>query len=171
MRRLDLRELLRKIVLQLNKKHAGVGSSVQISLPLNLPEIFWRDCSFEKLIESLMYYASWIASPARPVRIAVRQNARMLDLEKFFNIHPSHWVQIKIDLVASGYGESVRKIFRDHGFQCEEWVGVEDSRKQLGVFSLKAEHRLKLLFWVESHAFRRKTDLLIPVSEPIVLSD
>jgi hypothetical protein len=171
MRRLDLRELLRKTVLKLNRKHAGVRSSVQLSLPLNLPELFWRDCSFEKLIERLLHYASLIASPARPVRIAVRQNAKMLDLEKFFDIHPSHWVQIKIELGAAGFGEGVRNIFRDHGFQCDEWVEIEGSRKQLGAFSLKAEHMLKLLFCIENHAFRHRCDLLIPVTVPIALSD
>ena len=171
MRELDLTALLRKTVLRLNKMHAGTGPSVQLSLALNLSKFFWHDCSLEKLIDRLVHYASVISPPARPVRIAVRQKAKMQDLEKFFDIHPSHWVQIKIDLAAAGFEEGVRKTFEDHGYRCEEWVGVEDSRQQMGVFSLEAEQKLKLLFWAENHTFRHKCDLLIPVTDPVASLD
>jgi hypothetical protein len=167
MKSLDLTALLRRTVLHLNKVHAGAGSSIQLSLSRNLSKFVWHDCSLEILIERLIHYALVIGHSGRPVRIAACRKAKLRDLEKFFDIHPSHWVQLHIDLEAPGFEKGVRQIFEDHGYQCEEWVGVEDSHQQLGAFSLGAEQAPKLLFWTENRRFRQKCDLLIPVTKPL----
>lgn len=171
MRELDLAALMRKIVLRLNKKHEGVGSSVQLSLPLNLPGLFWHDRSLEKLIERIIHYASVISCPAQPVKIAVRQKTRLLDLEKFFDIHPSRWIQLRIELGAAGLEERARQILQDHGYRCGEWVEVENSRQQLGAFCLETDRSLKLVLWTENHRFSPKCALLIPVAESLCSSD
>jgi hypothetical protein len=163
---MDIAALVRKTVLRLNKTHAGVGSSVQLSLALNMSKFWWHDDSLEKLIAKLLRYASVMSHPARPLRVAVRRKGKLLDLEEFFDIHPSHWVQMSIRMAASGLDEGVRKILEDHGYQCDESVGVEGSVQQLGAFSPGAKEKLMLVFWAENHRLRHKCDLLIPVTHP-----
>jgi hypothetical protein len=167
MKTLDLTALLAKTVLRLNRMGARVGSSIQLSLSRNLSRFAWYDRSLERLIEKLIHYASVINHPGRPVRIAVCRKARLLDLEKFFDIHPIHWVQLHIDLEAPGFERGARQIFEDHGYRCEEWVGVEDSPQQLGAFCIGAEQTPRLVFWAENRRFRHRCDLLIPVAEPL----
>jgi hypothetical protein len=86
MRKMDIAALVRKTVLRLNKTHAGVGSSVQLSLALNMSKFWWHDDSLEKLIAKLLRYASVMSHPARPLRVAVRRK-KIVDL-KSFDIHP-----------------------------------------------------------------------------------
>jgi len=169
MGRMDLAPMLRRTVLWLNKKHAGAGSSVQLSVAFNLSQFSWHDGSLEKLIEKLLRHASVISHPARPLRIAVRQRAKLLDLEVFWDIHPSHWIQLSLSPGAPGFDRSVRKILEDQGYRCQEWIRVEGSRQRLGAFSLGAEDKPKLVLWAENHRFRQRCDLLIPVADSLAL--
>jgi hypothetical protein len=170
MREMDLASVMQSIVLRRNRILDGIGSSMQLTLPLNLSKFLWHDRSLEKLIEKFIHHVSLISQPARPVRVALRQKARMLDLEKFFGIYPSYWIQLRIEGQGPAVFEAVaRPIFEDLGYRCEEWVGVEDSGQHLAAFCLETEHDLKLVFWADNPS--RRCDLLIPVTKPICLTN
>jgi len=158
MREMDLTHLMQGLV-------AGIGSPVHLSLPPNLSRFPWQDRSLEALIERFLHRASSISQPARPVRIAVRRKAKMPDLEKFFGIPSSYWIQLRIQWRGSaGFDGGARRILEDLGYRCEEWVGVEDSGQQLAAFCLGTGKEPKLVFWTDSRRESHKCDLLIPVS-------
>ncbi len=168
MREMDLSALMREVVLERNRQSSGAGTSVQLSIPPNLSPFLWRDGSLEKLIETFVKNASSIYYPIGPVRIAVRQKKKLMDLEKFFDIYPSHWIQLRIEGKGlAGFDEGARRIFQDLGYQCEEWIGVEGSERRLASFHFGAEREPKLVFWANSQKYNHKCDLLIPVTNPI----
>ncbi len=164
MREIDLTMLMWEIVLKRNR--------IKLSLPPALSRFLWHDGSIEEVIERFIHHASSINHPARPLRIAVRQRAKLQDLEKFFGIYPTHWIQLRIEGQGSaGYEEGARKILEDLGYRCEEWVGVEDSGQQLAAFCLEMQREPKLVFWADNHKCSHKCDLLIPVTQRISLPD
>jgi hypothetical protein len=155
---MDLTNLMQDVV-------AGIGSPVHLSLPPNLSRFLWHDRSLETLIERFIHWASTISHAAGPVRIAVRQKAKMQDLEKFFGIPSCHWIQLRIQWRGlAGFDGDARRILEDLGYRCEEWVGVEDSPQQLGAFYLGTDKEPKLVFWTDSRRDSHKCDLLIPVA-------
>ncbi len=167
MREIDLATLMREIVLQRNA--SSCGPSLQLSMPLNLSPFLWFDHRLETLIERFINSATSICYPARAVRIAVNQKAKLTDLEKFFGIYPSHWIELRFEAQGpAGFEEGARKIFEDLGYRCEEWVGVENSGQQLASFCLGTERGPKLVFWVNNQRSIRKCDLLIPITKPAV---
>ena len=70
--------------------------SIQLSHPFPSSKLLWPDRSLERLVERLTLQASLAVDPGKPVRIAIRQRRKMRDMEKFFEIQPSHWIQLRI---------------------------------------------------------------------------
>ena len=66
MKSVNLRALIRRTVRRINRIRSGIGAPVYLSIPLNLPECSWRDCSPEKLIERLIHYAALMAIQPEP---------------------------------------------------------------------------------------------------------
>jgi hypothetical protein len=164
MKRMDLGALMRRIVHRINRIRVGIGASVHLSIPGNLPEFSWHDCSLEKLMERLIHYAALISDPARPLRIAIHQKKQLLDLEKFFGISATPWIQVRIELEPAEFDAGARQILEDHGYRCEEWIGVEDSIQRLGAFSFGTDKKHPLVLWAENYGRRSKCDLLIPIA-------
>jgi hypothetical protein len=171
MKRMDLGVLMRRTALRINRIRSGIGASLHLSIPDNLPEFSWHDCSLEKLIEKLIHYAALISDPARPLRIAIHQRKQMLDLEKFFGISATLWIQLRIELEPAEFDAGARQILEDHGYRCEEWIGVEDSIQQLGAFCFATEKKPQLVFWAENCGRRSKCDLLIPIAGSLASSN
>jgi hypothetical protein len=167
MRPVDIGELLRKTVLRLNKKHAGAGPSLQLHAPPGLPPLTLRDGTLERAIEKIIYQASVIGRPSRAVKIAVRPKPHWQDLEDYFDLHPPCWIQMSIDIGASGFGELARGILKDHGYGSGDSVEVENTSQRLDVFYLEADRAPKLLLWTKEHRFNTKCALLIPLAEPL----
>lgn len=163
MRDVDIGALLRKIVLRLNKRHEGVGPSLQLVLPRDLPILTRHDENLEPAIEKIIHQGSVTGRPSRAVKITVRQKSHWQDLEDFFGMHPSCWIQLSIELGAWGFGEQVCRILQDHGYERGESVEVENCGRRLDVFYLATDRAIMLLLWMEEHRFDSKCALLIPL--------
>ena len=166
MREMNLTASMQGVVLRCNRLLSRTGSSVQLSKPFTSSKLLWPDRSLERLVERLTFQASLAVDPGRPVRIAIRQRKKMRDLEKFFGIHPSHWIQLKIARRGpAGFEGNAREILEDLGYSCEEWIGTNGSWPQLGAFSFGTKRLLKLVFWAQWHNNVQKCELLIPVMQ------
>jgi hypothetical protein len=167
MKEMNLTKLMRSVVLRCNRLLRRTGSSIKLSLPFALCKLLWHDRSLEGLIERLTVRASLAVDPGSPVQITVRQRKKMRDLEKFFGIRPSHWIQLQIARRGpAGLEKDARQILEDLGYSCEEWIGAEGSWPQLGAFSFGSKRLLKLVFWAQWHNNVQKCELLIPVIQP-----
>jgi hypothetical protein len=167
MREMNLAKVMRGIVFRCNRLVSRTGSSIELSLPPYSSKLFWQDRSLEKLLERVTVQALSAVEPGKSVRIAVRQRKRMRDLEKFFEIQPSHWIQLRIARRGpAGLERDTRRIMEDLGYCCEEWIGANGSWPQLGAFSLRSRRLLKLLVCAHWHNDIHKCELLIPVIQP-----
>ena len=164
---LDIGALLRKMVLRLNKKHAGVGPSLQLHAPPGLPPLTLQDETLERAIEKIIYQASVIGRPSQAVKISVGPKPHWQDLKDYFDLHPACWIQMSIDIGAWGFGELARGILKDHGYASVDSVDVENTNQRLDVFYLDADRAPKLLLWTKQHRFSTKCALLIPLVEPL----
>jgi hypothetical protein len=157
---------LRKIVLRLNKKHKNVGPLIHLSISPLLSEFSWHGDKLEALVEPILLRALAFSRQARPIRVAVRIKKRMADLERFFSIFPVHWLHLSAKGVfENGFENSVREVLISIGYQCSEWIGVEDSEARLGAFYYGASKDLALILYVQDQGSRRQCDFLIPVTE------
>ena len=155
------------VVLRCNKLLSRTGSSIQLSHPVPTSKLRWPDRNLEKLVERLTVEASLAVDPGKPVRIAIRQRKKMRALEEFFEIQPSHWIQLRIARRSpQGFEGDARQILEDLGYYCEEWIGAKGSWPQLGAFSFGRKRLLKLVFWSQRHNNVQKYELLIPVMQP-----
>ncbi len=161
---MNLTVLMQGIVLRCNKSLAKAGSGIQLSLPFNLSNFFWHDRSLGQLLERIVCQASRNVDSGTPIRIAVRQKAKMSGLAKFFQIYPSHWIQLKITRRGPlGLEAGVREMLEDSGFRCDEWIGAEESWPQLGFFSYGTKHLLKVACYLQRRRSTQTCELLIPV--------
>ena len=166
MRKIHLTASMQGVILRCNKLLSRTGSSIQLSNPFSSSKLFWPDRRLEKLVERLTFQASLAVDPGKPVRVAIRQRKQMRDLEKFFGIHPSHWIQLRIARQGpEGFEGAALQILEDLGYFCEEWIGAEGSWPQLGVFSFGTRRLLKLVFWSQWRDNIQKCELLIPVMQ------
>jgi len=167
MEEMNLTALMQGIVLRCNKSLAKTGSFIQLSLPSHSAKFFWHDRSLEKLLKRLVCRASLAVDCGKPIRISVRQKAKMRGLEKFFQIYPSHWIQLKItQRCPLGLETGAREALEDSGFRCDEWIGAKESWPQLGVFSYGTKHLLKLACYLQRRRITQTCELLIPVITP-----
>jgi len=164
---MNLTALMQGIVLRCNKSLAKTGSFIQLSLPSHLTNFFWHDRSLEKLLKRLVCQASLAVDRGAPIRIAVRQKAKMRGLEKFFQVYPSHWIQLKITQRGPlGLEPGAREVLEDSGFRCDEWIGAKESWPQLGFFSSGTKPLLKLACYLQRRRITQTCELLIPVMTP-----
>ena len=166
MRKIHLTASMQGVILRCNKLLSRTGSSIQLSNPFPHSKLFWPDRRLEKLVERLTFQASLAVDPGKPVRVAIRQRKQMRDLEKFFGIYPSHWIQLKIARRGpEGFEGAAQQILEDLGYFCEEWIGAKGSWPQLGAFSFGTRRLLKLVFWSQWRDNTQKCELLIPVMQ------
>ena len=167
MKEMNLTALMQGIVLRCNTSLAKTGPFIQLSLPSNLLNFLWHDRSLEKLLKRLVCQASLAADPGAPVRIAVRQKAKMRGLEKSFPICPSHWIQLKITWRGPAeLDDRARETLEDSGFRCDEWIGAKESWPHLGFFSYETKPLMKLACCLQRLRGLQTFELLIPVTTP-----
>jgi hypothetical protein len=91
----------------------------------------------------------------------------MRGLEKFFQIYPSHWIQLKITQRGPlGLDAGAREVLENSGFRCDEWIGAKESWPQLGFFSYGTKRLLKLACYLQRRRITQTCELLIPVITP-----
>ena len=167
MRKTKMSALMKSIARGCRTLLAQKESSLQLSLPFPLTRLHCHDRRMERLLCRLARKASLKVHPGKTIRIAVRQRGRMRDLEKFFEIQPAHWIQLRIAWSGpAGFERDARDLMRGLGYRCEEWIGENGSWPQLGAFSFGTKRLLKFLFWAQRQKDIQKCDLLIPVMEP-----
>jgi len=167
MREMDLTELLPEIVLRSRCERRSASAPVFLTISPNLPSFCWNDNSLEDLILMFVDRAISAGHPERPIRVAVVRRMKLADIEAMLNIHPSHWIQMKIDIQPSSEALiEIRKKLQSLGFGCEEaWI-AEDSTSQLILFSCEDPLKPPLVFYVEDRKTNHRCSLLIPIEEP-----
>jgi len=160
--------VIKDTITKLSRKDNKLKSSLQLSIPPVLSEFRWDDKNFEKLIERFIDYVLAISQPGRRVQVAVHEMTKKVDLEDFFSIFPAYWLNLSFKSQAeTGFESGAKTILEDLGFHCSEWVGVEESESQLGVYRFGAQDSPVLILFVQNHGARRNCDFLIPVVDPI----
>lgn len=171
MHEVDLNGLIAQAVARFAENRAGPRPSVRAKLPPALPIISWRDESLARFIKRFLYHALTANHPDIPVRVTVNERRRLSDLEAFVRLHPLCWIQLRIEGHGPGMSDGlVEELFREFAYRCEEWVGVEGSDAQLAIFTAVDAGERKIIFCADIAKPAWKCDLLIPVSEQLILS-
>jgi hypothetical protein len=155
-----------EIIPQSAGKSGSGSSAVYLSMPSALSEFCWRGGSLKDLTKKLLGHVVSISHPARSVHVEIREKKKLSDLERFFAISQLYWLQLSIECQsASGLETGVQRVLEGHGYHCPEWMGVEGSESQLGVFHLGTKETPALILYVQNRGARRNCELLIPVTE------
>jgi len=105
------------------------------------------------------------------VRVAVHEMKRKTDLEEFISVHPEYWLHLSIESqAATGYEGGAKKILHDLGYECSEWIGMEESESQLGVFRFGTQDLPSLILFFHNRQALRNCNFLIPVVDVSRLS-
>ncbi|HEX9442609.1 MAG TPA: hypothetical protein VGA73_00745 [Candidatus Binatia bacterium] len=166
----NLRELIGEAIDKFKLNRMGPQPKVLVKIPGDLPVILWQDEGLAKFVKNFLYHALLSNNPDTPIQILVHERHRLKDLEGFVGVFPLCWVQLRIEGHGAGMIESaVEEIFGDLGYRSEEWVGVEGSESQLGIFSPVDRQEPKLVLCIDSVKSAWKCDFLIPVSDRLLL--
>lgn len=164
MKEMNFENLIEEVVVKFNQNRMGIKPRVFVTIPSEIPLIFWHDNGLERCLRAFLYDALLMSNPETALQIAVHTRIRLKDLEEFVGVEPLCWIQVRI----AGYGlpmweRMIEDSFKEHGYHCEEWVGVEDSEAQLAIFRPDDRSETKMVFCIDSTSAMRKCDLLIPV--------
>ncbi len=164
MREIDLTEVLPDIVLRFQREQKEARVPVLLTLPHNLPAFPWADNSLEILIFKLIDRAISTGDSGKPIRVAVAKRTSVSDLEELVNLHPSHWVQLRIEMQSPpGAGITVQQELERSGYiSAGEWKS-ENSADRLIVYHVVNQSEPQLLFWVEDRKSDHRYIILIPV--------
>jgi hypothetical protein len=155
--------LYKEIVPELSCKSGRGSPPVYLAMPYALSQFSWQGGSLKALTKELVDHVRSISHPARSIRVSVHQKRKMRDLEQFFFIFPSSWLQLSIECQSlSGLETGAQRVLERLGCHCPEWVGVEGSESQLGAFYLGTQKTPALILYVQNRGARRNCDILIP---------
>jgi hypothetical protein len=166
MREIDLTELLPEVVLKSQREQKGIAIPVFLTIPPGLPAFPWSDNSLEMLIFKLFDRAISATDGGRPVRAAVSKKLRMSDIEVLLNLHPSHWIQLRIDLQSrSGLEASIQEEFEKSGYCPEDEWATEKMVGRLIAYSRMNQPESRLLLWIERRKANQRYAFLIPIDK------
>jgi len=170
MAQIDLEEVVEGVISKFSRNRIGPKPRILAKIPPDLSPIFWQDDGLEKFVKQFLYHALLANNPDVPVLVMMHERARLADLESFVGVSPLCWIQLRIEGHGSGMIDSVvEEVFRDLGYHCEEWVGVEGSNTQLAIFSPREKEEPKMVLCFDIVKFMWKCDLLIPVADRLLL--
>jgi hypothetical protein len=159
---------IKDIIIRLSRKRAKLKSLLHLSVSPALSEFRWDGKNYEKLVEKFSDYVLKSSHPAQGVQIAVHVMKKKVDLENFFSISPTYWLHFGFESHAAiGFEDGAKKILKDLGFSCSEWVGVEASESQLAAFRFGEQDNPALILYLQNHGARRNCSFLIPVVDPM----
>jgi hypothetical protein len=166
----NLRGLIDDVICKFRRNRIGPQPKILVKIPGDLPLILWEDDGLDRFVKTFLYYALMVNNPETPVQILVHERSRLTDLESFVRVSPLCWIQLRIEGHGPGMIEGVaEEIFKDHGYRCDEWVGVEGSDSQLAIFSPVENNEAKLVLCFNIARSQWKCDFLIPMSESLLL--
>jgi len=170
MEQIDLGELVEGVILKFSQNRTGAKPTIFAKIPPDLPPILWQDEGLEKFIKHFLYHALLVNNPEMPIQVWVHERSKLTDLEGFVGVSPLCWIQLRIEGYGPGMIESVvEEVFGDLGYRCEEWIGLEGSHAQLGIFSPVEKGEPKMVLCIDAIRSMWKCDFLIPVSEKLLL--
>jgi len=150
------------VILKLNDRSAR--PSVHLTIRTDLSDFRWDARKLKDLIDRFLGHVLEAGRPNCPVRMMVHEIRRKADLEDIFSVHPEYWLDVRIEFqTETGCEREARGILEGLGYECSEWIGVEDSESQLGAFHHGSGDTPDLILFVQNHGSRRGFDFLIPV--------
>ena len=163
MREIYFTELLPDIVLRLHGERKSIGPPIFLTIPPDFPAFSWQDNGLEILIFNLFSRAISVSDLERPIRVAVASR-RVTDLEALLNIHPAHWIQMRIDVQSvSDPDDSIIQELGNSGYYVEdEWI-AEGMPGRLIAYHQMNQTGPQLLLWIEHHRAGHRYAIIIPV--------
>jgi hypothetical protein len=166
MKETDLASMVIEIVLNFNEKQPQTAPHAHLSIPSNLRKFLWHDSSLEKLVRRFLMLVFSLNKRARRIEIAVHGKAKMTDLERFLAIAPLHWIQVSASTQGSiEIGDPIRGILQDLGYQCDEWLGLENSEIQLGTYCRDKVPEARLILCLHNSRANQKIEILVPITQ------
>jgi hypothetical protein len=165
---MDPERIATDIIPRIREKHRKGSAPVYLSIPSILSEFHWQGGNFEVLMEKFLDHVLETRHPAKSIRVALREKRRMADLEGFFSISPLYWLELSVEgQSTTRFEDGAKRILRDLGYCCPEWIGVEGSESQLGAFYFGTQETPALILFIQIHGAHRNCDFLIPVIESV----
>jgi hypothetical protein len=166
MQNINLPSVITESLAKFRRNRIGNQPRVFVTIAPDTPDLRWGNQSIKEFVRLFLYESLTTGDPDAVIEVALRRKIELNDLNAFVGIHPSHWVQLRVSGRGLKIMESVvDELFAEVGYRCEEWVGVEDSNTQLGIFGATDNPELKMVFCLELSRQILKCDLLIPVCE------
>lgn len=166
MERVDMPGVVQEALARFARNRIGAKPPISLILTPGFAPVSWPDHSLKDFIRYFLYDCLLSCQPNAPVKIALREQLFFKDLSAFIGIPAAHWVHLQI----SGRGlriveRFIEELFADVGYRCDEWIGVEGSSAQLGIFGAIDAPARKLVFSLKATAARISCELFVPFEE------
>jgi|KBSMisStaDraftv2_1062788.scaffolds.fasta_scaffold686558_1 hypothetical protein len=166
MERIDMPLVVQDALARFSRNRTGDKPPVSLILTPGFPPVVWPDRGLKDFVRYFLYDCLLSCNPDAPIKIALRQRPLLNDLSTFLGIHASYWVHLQV----SGRGiriveRFIEELFADVGYRCNEWIGVEGSSAQLGIFGAIDAPARKLVFCIKATAARLSCELFVPVEQ------
>lgn len=164
MRKISLTELLPDIILRFHREQRNVRVPIYLTLHPDLPAFTWMDNGLEMMLFNLFNHAILEGNFEGPIRIAVAKRKAMIDLESLVDIHPSCWIQLRMDVQSiSELDDIVKKEIGNSGFSAEDEWALEGAPHKLIAYAQKNDPAPQLLCWIEHNRASHRYTILIPI--------
>ena len=166
METIDMATLVQDALARFSRNRIGDKPPVSLTLSPAFTPVPWRDRGLQDFVRFFLYDALISGDPDAAIEISLRPRLVLNDLNAFLGIRSSYWVQLRVCGPGLKVVERfVEDLFADVGYRCEEWVGVEGSSAQLGIFGAIDAPSHKMVFCLEATHFQLTCDLLVPVTD------
>lgn len=164
MEKIDLATVIQEVISTFCRNRIGDKPHVFVVLAPAMTRVPWKNQTIKDVVRCFLYEALSSSHPDAHIDVALRKRFPLNDLNAFVGIQPSYWLQLRV----SGRGlrivePVIEDLFADHGYRCEEWLGVEQSAARLGIFGAVESLAYKMVFVLETARHVVKCDLLLPV--------
>ncbi|HET8563470.1 MAG TPA: hypothetical protein VFM35_06315 [Candidatus Binatia bacterium] len=170
MEHINLGAVIEQAISKFSQNRIGHKPIVFVMISAATSDVSWHDRSLTEFVRIFLYESLLTNDPDASIEVNLRRRGRLKDLDKFVGVRPSYWLQLRISSRGLRMSERlVEDLFADVGYRCEEWVGLEDSVARLGIFAAIGKPELKMVFCLELTRNLLRCDLLIPISENLLV--
>ena len=164
MEKIDLTTVIQEVISTFCRNRMGDKPHVFVVLAPAMTQVPWENQTMRDVVRCFLYEALSSSHLDTHIDVALRKRSPLKDLNAFVGIRPSYWLQLRV----SGRGLRILEpvmedLFADHGYRCEEWLGVEESAARLGIFGPVESSAYKMVFALEMARHLVRCDLLLPV--------
>lgn len=166
MEKINLGTVVEEVIANFSRNRIGDRPPVFLMVSGAFPTTVLRDRGFKKFVRLFLYETLLTNDPDATVEVSLRKRSDLRDLARFVGEEPSHWVQLRV--ISRGL-KVVERLLEDllaaAGYCCDQWVGVEQSNRRLGIFGTIQGPDLRIIVCLQSNSRTRKCDLLVPICE------